>query len=353
MERRKELSTDQRAQITVLRGLGLSYNQIAGFIGCSKTTVYNTVRNFQQRSHHASAARSGRPPKWTARHRRYLTRETLKNPFLSWRQLSAVLGGIPLQVLRRTAYRAGINRRIALKKPFLTARNKVKRLNWALANQSTNWKLILFTDESTVELGERPGRTWVSRRPGTRNHQEHMVPTFRSGRFSVHVWAGIGYNLKTRLFVIPLAPRTKRPNENKWDPAETLTAKKYCNFVVDGPLKETVEQAALAGIELEVVEDGSRIHWANITKERRNRYGIRSHDHPPSSPDLNPIENMWALMKNWLSKRSPLPRTREELAEAVEQAWNNIPMDYVNACVESMEERVRHLLTKRGGPLKY
>ncbi|CCF52890.1 hypothetical protein NDA11_005954 [Ustilago hordei] len=48
-----------------------------------------------------------------------------------------------------------------------------------------------------------------------------MALTFRSSRFSIHVWAGIAYNLKTSLFVLPLAPRKKRlGSDNQWDPAE-------------------------------------------------------------------------------------------------------------------------------------
>ncbi|SPO29598.1 uncharacterized protein UTRI_05420 [Ustilago trichophora] len=302
MVHRKELSTNQCAQITALQGQGLSLNQIAGIIGCAKTTVFNTIRNFEQHGNYASAAQSG------------------------------PLGGIPVQTLCNSAYQAGINCRIALKKPFLTARNKVKQLNWALSNQSTDWKHILFTDESTVQLGKRLGYTWVSQQAQTRNLLEYMVPTFWSGRFSIHVWARIRYNIKTRLYVIPLSPCKKRPKQNKWALAKTLTAKKYSNFILGGPLKSTVEQAALAGIELEVVKDGAKIHWANITKERQNK---------------------WALMKHRLSKQVPQPQTHEELAKAAEEAWNEIPMDHINASIDSKEERVAQVISKQGDPLKY
>jgi hypothetical protein len=127
--------------------------------------------------------------------------------------------------LRKAAYQAGINRRIALLKPFLTAKNQHKHLEWAKANSSTDWRGLLFTDEAAVEVGYRPRRTWVSCRKNTQEDINNMVPTFRSGRFSIQVWAGIAYNLKTPLVVLPLAPRKKQLGlANQWDPTENLTA---------------------------------------------------------------------------------------------------------------------------------
>ncbi|SPC62460.1 uncharacterized protein UHOD_11551 [Ustilago sp. UG-2017b] len=112
-------------------------------------------------------ARSGRPRTWTATSDRYLQREVLKNPFLSWQQLPALLDGVPTLQLRKVAYWAGINRRIALRKPSLTSKNWQKRINWAKTNGSTDWKCVLFMDEAAVKVGYCPGRTWVSRRKST------------------------------------------------------------------------------------------------------------------------------------------------------------------------------------------
>ena len=57
---------------------------------------------------------------WTATLDRYLQCEVLKNPFISWQELSALDGGVPTTQLRKAAYRAVINRRIVLRKLFLT-----------------------------------------------------------------------------------------------------------------------------------------------------------------------------------------------------------------------------------------
>ncbi|SPC61384.1 uncharacterized protein UHOD_11582 [Ustilago sp. UG-2017b] len=72
-----------------------------------------------------------------------------------------------------------------------------------------------------------------------------MIPTFRSGRFSIHIWAGIAYNLKPLLVVLPLAPRKKRPGlNNQWDPAEKLTAVRYCDWIINSPLGDVITAAS-------------------------------------------------------------------------------------------------------------
>ncbi|SPC66594.1 uncharacterized protein UHOD_12352 [Ustilago sp. UG-2017b] len=156
MVRGNELSPIKRASIVAMHDTGLPIRRIAELSSVSKTAVHKTIHNFKERGSFETKARSGRPRSWTATSDRYLQREVLKNPFLSWRELSASLGGIPIMQLRKAAYRAGINRRIVLLKPFLTAKNQHKRLEWAKANGSTDWRGLLFTDEAAVEVGYQP-----------------------------------------------------------------------------------------------------------------------------------------------------------------------------------------------------
>ncbi|SPC65043.1 uncharacterized protein UHOD_20537 [Ustilago sp. UG-2017b] len=257
--------------------------------------------------------------------------------------------------LRKAAYRASINRRIALRKPFLTSKNQHKCLEWAKANGSTDWRGVLFTDEAAVEVGYWPRHTWVSRRKNTQEDINNMVTAFHSGCFSIQVWAGIAYNLKTPLVVLPLAPRKKQPGlGNQWDPMENLTAVRYRDWIIDGPLRDAVTAVSAYPDGLLVVEDGSSCHQATICKQRRAEYNIKTQEQPPASPDLNPIENIWYVFKNLLGKRLPVPKTRDELARAAEEVWNTqITLKHINPVIESMEHRVEQVITKHGGPLKY
>ena len=41
---------------------------------------------------------------------------------------------------------------------------------------------------------------------------------------------------------------------------------------------------------------------------------------PPESPDLNPIENMWHELKEYI-RREVKPRTKDELVEGIKEFW--------------------------------
>lgn len=127
MVRGKELTIEQRTQITSLREEGLSYAKIAKGIGIPASTVAKTVQKYNKRGSHQSAARSGRPRKWTDRDDRYHVRETLKNASLTWKELSAALGGVPTSRLQRAAYKEGVHRRAVFRNRFVSARDGAKR----------------------------------------------------------------------------------------------------------------------------------------------------------------------------------------------------------------------------------
>jgi hypothetical protein len=53
----------------------------------------------------------------------------------------------------------------------------------------------------------------------------------------------------------------------------------------------------------QTAESRLQVHIAKICQEYQKVYGTTHVDWLPSSPDLNPIENAWALLKVRLRKR--------------------------------------------------
>ena len=68
---------------------------------------------------------------------------------------------------------------------------------------------------------------------------------------------------------------------------------------------------------------------------------------PAYSPDLNPIEMLWALLKKRVSERHH-PETAEELKAAVKEEWEKFPQVEVNRIVKSFERKLRSVLALRG-----
>ena len=60
---------------------------------------------------------------------------------------------ISRQTTRRVLFRFGIGSYVAIKKPLLTVKDRIKRLNWARKHQDwlvEKWAKVIFSDESNL-----------------------------------------------------------------------------------------------------------------------------------------------------------------------------------------------------------
>ena len=74
---------------------------------------------------------------------------------------------------------------------------------------------------------------------------------------------------------------------------------------------------------------------------------------PAQSPELNPIENVWGLMKSRLRKRDVRPRNPTHLFGILSEIWNSLPDSYFRNLVASMPKRIKLVKDNRGRPMKY
>ncbi|KIH45926.1 hypothetical protein ANCDUO_24024 [Ancylostoma duodenale] len=66
---------------------------------------------------------------------------------------------------------------------------------------------------------------------------------------------------------------------------------------------------------------------------------------PACSPDLNPIENLWAIVARKVYANGAQYNTVNDLKVAVLSAWAYIPMDTINNLVSSMKNRIYEMWT--------
>lgn len=156
---------------------------------------------------------------------------------------------------------------------------------------------------------------------------------------------------KTPLFHVNLKPR--RMVNGTWERAEGLNSQRYADLIINGPLKEAHDHLAAEADGWEVVEDNAPCHNAAVANRARDEVGIRRRNHPSSSPDLNPIENLWAILKNRVNKVRPMPTTTKQLFLVASKVWDGIEADIINGCVESMPRRVAMVKANAGQALKY
>ena len=69
--------------------------------------------------------------------------------------------------------------------------------------------------------------------------------------------------------------------------------------------------------------------------------------------ELNPIENLWIVLKNAISKSCPPPKTLFDLQAVIREEWEKIPMEIVQTLIESMPRRVKQLIKAQGFATNY
>ncbi len=88
-------------------------------------------------------------------------------------------------------------------------------------------------------------------------------------------------------------------------------------------------------------EDNCGLHRATtIATYLQNKDAVRM-KWPAQSPDLNPIENIWGIMRTRLRKRDVLPRSPMHLFQILSGMWNSLPDSIFGNLVASMPKRAK------------
>ena len=286
----------------------------------------------------------GRPRKTSPRTLNIIRRELDSNPRLTVRQIKE---NNPL-LLSNVSYTAVHNRihkdldfshRTALKKPLVTHRQKRNRIKFANEKQlwsNAKWKKVLWSDESTFTVtGNRAGK--VYRRPGSDPCDPKLICGTVKHPDSLMVWGCFSYYGAGKLIVLP---------KN-----ETMNSEKYLMLLADN-LHECFDKCKLKADTGVFQQDGASCHTAKIITEYLDFVGI---DYikpwPGNSPDLNPIENLWAIIKYNLRGRdtSSLPKLEAE----IRYIWHNLSKKLLWDLTLSLPIRLREVKERKGHSTKY
>jgi hypothetical protein len=107
--------------------------------------------------------------------------------------------------------------------------------------------------------------------------------------------------------------------------------------------------------DLLFMQDNAPGHAAYDTLEELRNRGIRIIDWPPYSPDLNPIEAVWGIMKDWIQQnygdQDKLSYDRQRMA--VREAWGSVLSEQLGELIDSMKDRCQAVIDADGRYTRY
>ncbi len=80
-------------------------------------------------------------------------------------------------------------------------------------------------------------------------------------------------------------------------------------------------------------QDLAPVHTAKGAKSWFNDHGVTVLDWPANSPDLNPIENIWVIVKRKM--RDTRPNNTDDLKAAIKATWASLHLSSATGCLSS------------------
>lgn len=132
-----------------------------------------------------------------------------------------------------------------------------------------------------------------------------------------------------------------------------LNSKNYCDFLWENFFKKWYNRKSKAFKKSMVfMQDNAPSHASKYSTTFLAEKGIKGDNlmiWPPSSPDLNPIENLWAILKQRIYMEGQQYATLTSLWETLVAQAALIQPDEILKLTSSMDNRLLRVVAKKGG----
>jgi transposase len=324
-----------RAQVVALKAAGFSYTDITQITGKPKSFIQRWVGRKATTGSLKRKQGSGRPKKLTAdvlsQIKRFLKAKATGSTRRTQRKLESQGIKLSQRTISNAKRQLHLRRVKDKKKPKLTEAHKAQRVEFANEARVENyWKKVLFTDETVLLLEPPPQYRYIEE-----GDEQPFIGRSKYAR-KIMVWAGISWYGKTKLVFV--------------NNSESIDSDKYQEVLAEAlPSMEDMFPERVRWI---FQQDGARCHTSRATRNWLRERGLTTLDPwPANSPDLNIIENIWAVLKERVYRRSF--RTEQGLFRVVKEEWEKIELQEIQKLVLSMPGRLQQVLDRDGGHTDY
>jgi len=343
----RNLSEFQRNAIVILRNSGKSWQEIAEELRerynktVTKRGMQYLWKKYKETGTIRDKTRSGRPVILSPQGSRVIERICKRNRLLSVKSITRmyntdVVRHVSVSTVQKILIKYGLRSYTAVQKPFLKSSQRLRRVAWAkdyMTWDTAKWGAVVFSDECVIQSYSSIRKVKIRRTASERCNPTLIQPVMRHGP-KIHVWGCLTSN------GVGLLKRIKG----------NMNAEKYQNEVINdidivGKCLVFPEQAFI------FQQDLAPPHKAKSTHDFFKNKNIDVLPWPGNSPDINPIENVWGILKRNLT--SLQINSTEALWIAVQEEWYKLSPNLCKNLIYSMPKRLQMVNKAKGYPIKY
>lgn len=320
---------------------GRSTRQVAKDLGVSHGFV---TKIYGKDKENIPEPKMGRPFKVSQRTKLALKTKFLRNDFddegHKYQEAQGMIcsvgeGPVHRETIRRYLRDEQVVARLKPDGPLLTeehmeARRKFAKdhINWSVEQ----WKNVMFSDECIIRRVGSFGRQWYYSNDEHRlRHPHHFKQKKQGGGGRIMIWGCLTY------FGV---------GDMCWVEGN-MNADYYEHVLRDYVLKSR-KWFKMDTSKFIFQHDNSSVHTATSVRNYLKEAKINVMEWPPNSPDINPIERIWAYIKQRLFRYPTRPANLQELFDRVEEIWTSVPTTFIQKLYEELPAKMRMLLRTRG-----
>ena len=325
--------------IVCLHKLKRDDSSIAQEIPCDIRSVRHWLYHYEQQHNVDDEPRSGRKRKTSPAIDDKIQQEAKRTKFTTPRRIKRKLNlDVSSRTIDRRLIEVGLFGRVARHKHPFTDEERRKRLSFAEGYKNwtrTQWMQVIFADEKIFWGEGFEGQVFVRRPKGEALNPDYCVD-YDPHPEKVSVWGcfcgkGLGY-----CYIF---------NENM--DGKLLQGILGTHLIESAELYFDVDHAE----QWWFLQDRDPKHKSNLVRTWLFNHGIQCIDFPPYSPDLNPIEHLWADLARRVEQFQC--ETMEELQDTVAEEWKKTPKKLLRMLVHSMPERCQAVIDAQGDHTKF
>jgi transposase len=98
-------------------------------------------------------------------------------------------------------------------------------------------------------------------------------------------------------------------------------------------------------------DDNDPKHRSKNVTSWKNEIELKHLKWPSNSPDLNPIENIWAILKRKIARMNIA--NEEEFISIINDKWKEINVTVINNIIDSMASIILTVIERKGDYIDY